>query len=167
MPTYKTKHPIEIKSFRGGSNLPYADFTLPAGLRCKAISEGGTAGKFFLNELPLDLFPANSCIRHDAEYYGITLDAEDIETTPDPLPADWGTNKLLTPDALEAAAATAQVPYATAQLAGRLLTLYLSLNGTYSVFYGPTATGMLVYAGPDALMAIDAFKSFKPETLPS
>lgn len=52
---------------------------LPAGLRCKPITEGTTAGKFFLDELPLELFPANSFIRHDATYYGIVLEPEEVQ----------------------------------------------------------------------------------------
>jgi len=60
--TYKTKHPILVTGFRGGGPSPYDDFTLPAGLRCRPINAGGTAGRYFLDELPQDLFPPDSFI---------------------------------------------------------------------------------------------------------
>ena len=65
--TYGTKHEITLKGFKGGSNQPYPDLVIPTGLRCRPINEGGTAGKFFLEQLPVDLFPPGSFIAHDAK----------------------------------------------------------------------------------------------------
>lgn len=67
--------------------MAYADFTLPAGLRCRPINEGSTAGKYFLHEFPRAIFPPNSFILHDATHYGITIEPEDIEVIPGPKPA--------------------------------------------------------------------------------
>jgi len=52
---------------------------IPAGLRVKKITSGGTAGKFFLDELPASLFPLGSISRHDATYYGVILDPSQVE----------------------------------------------------------------------------------------
>ena len=36
-------------------------------------------GKYFLEEFPVAIFPLNSIIRHDAEFYGIVLEANEVE----------------------------------------------------------------------------------------
>ncbi len=53
--------------------------TLPAGLRVRRITEGGTRGKFWIDEFPKDLFPPNSFELHDAVHYGIVIEPEDVE----------------------------------------------------------------------------------------
>lgn len=150
---YKTNKAILVQGFRGGSNLGYEDFTLPAGLRCKAIHEGSTAGKFFLTELPTDIFPPNSFIRHDADYYGVVIEAADVDDLT-PMEPDWPSGKPMTVEAIEAFRLEQKAPYATARKNEKLLTLYVHFDGTYSVVYdretsfGPTT---------DLLAAIGAF----------
>lgn len=67
------------KQFRGGSVFPTPyTVTLPADLRCVAIDRGATQGSFFLDEFPRSIFPANSCITHDATTYGITISPDEV-----------------------------------------------------------------------------------------
>jgi hypothetical protein len=77
---FVTAREITISGFRGGSAFPkgYEDFKVPAGLRCKPIMEGSTSGKFWLDELPRDIFPPNSFIRHDATHYGVVIEEADV-----------------------------------------------------------------------------------------
>jgi hypothetical protein len=151
---YKTNKAILVQGFRGGSPCPYPDFTLPAGLRCRAISEGGTAGKFFLTELPRDIFPPNSFIRHDADHYGVVLEAADVDDLT-PMKPDWPSNKPMTHEAIETFRAGLSAPYATAQRHEKLLTLYVHYDGTFSVVYDRETT-----FGPttDLEAAVGAFK---------
>jgi hypothetical protein len=55
------------------------EINLPAGLRVKMIIRGSTQGKYFLDEFPCAIFPVNSPIRHDAEYYGVLLGVNQTE----------------------------------------------------------------------------------------
>lgn len=52
--------------------------TLPAGLRVKPIKEGGTKGKYFLDEFPSDIFPPKSIVLHDAVHYGVVLEPSEV-----------------------------------------------------------------------------------------
>lgn len=65
----------ELKGFRfkGGSSHGYT-IDIPAGLLVKPADHG----QYFLDELPLDLFPVNSFERHDATYYGVRLNEEHV-----------------------------------------------------------------------------------------
>ena len=159
MPTYRTKEPIVIRKFRGGSNQDYPEFTLPVGLRCKPT---GAPGKFWVDQFPPDIFPSGSGIRHDATHYGIILDEACVETTPDIVPEekDWHTNKTLTPDAIRAAAVVARVPYATSKISGKLLVLYICISGGYAIEYD----GEAFWSGYDVTSAIHMFRTFKPAT---
>ena len=81
---FRTTQEVKVSGFRAGasgrSNDPgYPDFILPGGLRCKEIDRGGTKGKFFLDELPEPIFPINSLIRHDADCYGVVLEADEVK----------------------------------------------------------------------------------------
>lgn len=151
---YRTNKAILVQGFKGGASLPYPDFTLPAGLRCKAITEGGTAGKFFLDELPRDIFPSGSFIRHDADHYGVVIEAADVDDLT-PMAPDWPSNKPMTREAIETFRAGLAAPYATAQRHEKLLTLYVHYDGTFSVVYDRETT-----YGPttDLDAAIGAFK---------
>lgn len=71
---YCTAHEVRIPAFRG-----YGPLVIPAGLRCRPITTGGTAGKFFLDQLPVGIFPADSFLRHDATYYGVVLEPADVK----------------------------------------------------------------------------------------
>ena len=68
-----TTKAVSVK-FRG-----YGTVDLPAGLRCSKISTGGTAGLYWLDEFPPELFPRNSMILHDAVHYGLTLNLDQVE----------------------------------------------------------------------------------------
>jgi hypothetical protein len=52
---------------------------VPAGTRCRLIDEGRTAGRYWIDDLSW-VPAAQSILRHDAEHYGIDIDAR--ETTP-------------------------------------------------------------------------------------
>lgn len=52
---------------------------LRKGMRCALITEGGTAGQYFVDEFPLDIFPGNSIVRHDAWHYGIVIPSDNVE----------------------------------------------------------------------------------------
>lgn len=151
---YRTNKAILVQGFKGGAPLPYPDFTIPAGLRCKAITEGGTAGKFFLDELPKGIFPPGGFLTHDASYYGIVLEPEDVDDVTPKVP-DWPTNKPMTREAIETFRVQLSAPYATAQKNEKLLTLYVHYDGTFSVVYDRVTT-----FGPttDLDAAIGAFK---------
>lgn len=150
---YRTNKAILIQGFKGGAPLPYPDFQIPAGLRCKAITEGGTAGKFFLDELPKGIFPPGGFLTHDASYYGIVLEPEDVDDVT-PMDPDWPSNKPMTAEAIEAFRLEQQAPYATARKNEKLLTLYVHFDGTYSVVYDRVTT-----YGPtrDVEKAIESF----------
>lgn len=59
-----------------GAFRKYGVITLPEGLRVAPIP--GQVGKYWLDEFPADLFPANSMIRHDAVHYGVWLTEEEV-----------------------------------------------------------------------------------------
>lgn len=59
-------------------NMDYGVLDIPAGLRVKLIAEGGTKGKFFLDQFPASIFPSGSFIRHDAVHYGVVLDPDQV-----------------------------------------------------------------------------------------
>ena len=58
---------------------------IPAGLVCCQINEGTAKGNFFLEEFPINLFPINSIVRHDAIHYGVMLTPDQV-TVREPLP---------------------------------------------------------------------------------
>ena len=70
---YRTTHEIHLLAYRN-----YGPLGIPAGLRCRPITEGGTAGKFFLDEFPSALFAPNSFLLHDAIHYGVVLEPADV-----------------------------------------------------------------------------------------
>lgn len=55
---------------------------LPGGLRCSQIKEGGTAGKYFLDQFPPEIFPRGSILLHDVTHYGIVLEPEQVDLGP-------------------------------------------------------------------------------------
>lgn len=113
--TFRTKEAVVIKGFQGGGAIPYAEFTIPAGLRCKMVTNGGGRRSFYLDQFPVDLFPGNSCLRHDATHYGVTIPDSAVEETT-PAPPDWPSSKVVNPEAVVNALAKAVqetvVPYA-------------------------------------------------------
>ena len=57
------------------------DVDIPKGTRCRLITEGGTLGCFFVDDLawiPQD----QGFLRHDAIYYGIVLQPDEVEQDP-------------------------------------------------------------------------------------
>ena len=50
---------------------------VPAGLRVRFLPDH-SGGRYVLDELPEHLFPIGSCIRHDADHYGLTLTIDDL-----------------------------------------------------------------------------------------
>lgn len=60
----------------------YGELTLPAGLLCSKITEGGTAGCYFLRSLPKEIFPPDSLIWFDAYHYGVVIPPEFVEDSP-------------------------------------------------------------------------------------
>ena len=75
---YQTNKAIIVNWSNSCTQLKY-EFHLPKGLRCQIILEGGTKGKFFLDEFPKDIFPPNSFERDDAIHYGVIINPEDVE----------------------------------------------------------------------------------------
>ena len=69
----------QVKTF-GPGHTPLSRYTLriPAGLRVLPITEGATAGKYWLDEFPEELFPLRSMVRHDAIHYGVTFEAHEV-----------------------------------------------------------------------------------------
>lgn len=126
--SYRTKEPVLISGFTGGGSLPYADFTVPAGLRCRPTLDGRGNKGFFLDELPPELFPSGSCLRHDATYYGVMLPVASVEDITPP-PMDWPCTKDITPEgvvnALAQAVAETVVPYAMKRIKGTYVFLGL------------------------------------------
>lgn len=72
--TYRTSREIRLPAWRGKYTL-----VLPAGLRVKPISQGGYAGKFFLDEFPPAIFAPGSFLLHDAVHYSIVLEPGDVD----------------------------------------------------------------------------------------
>ena len=54
---------------------------LRRGLKCRRAMSSGTRGRYWLNELPVDLFPLGSTLREGAHFCGVLLDSTDIELT--------------------------------------------------------------------------------------
>ena len=52
---------------------------IPAGTRCKPITEGGTAGKFWIDDLRWINRETHGFMVHDAEHYGIVIEAAEVE----------------------------------------------------------------------------------------
>lgn len=101
--TWKLKHNVVIKGYKGGGSLAYPDFELPAGLRLKPITSGLKQKGFYLDELPKNIFPIGSGLRHDATHYGVYIHPDHAEEIPGAMEPDWFTNKPLTPEALKQA----------------------------------------------------------------
>ncbi len=57
------------------------DLALPAGLRVKPVAPYPTQTRpqFWLDEFPADIFPRGSMILHDAEHYGVWLEAGEVQ----------------------------------------------------------------------------------------
>jgi hypothetical protein len=55
---------------------------IPKGTRCRPITEGGTAGRYWVDDLAWIDEKANGMLKHDATYYGIDIPAEMVETLP-------------------------------------------------------------------------------------
>lgn len=77
MVIFKTKE-CEI-TWKGGSGPGVPPYTtkIPQGLKARPCED--SSGQFFLDELPIDLFPPNSFERHDATYYGVRLNQDQVE----------------------------------------------------------------------------------------
>jgi hypothetical protein len=71
------KHDVEKSIGPAGSRKQ--PVTVRAGLRVVPITEGSTKGKFWLDEFPESDFPRRSTLRHDAEHYGVVLEASEVE----------------------------------------------------------------------------------------
>jgi hypothetical protein len=56
----------------------FTNAVIPKGTRCVLITEGGTAGKFFVDEFGW-VPPRNALLLHDATHYGIVIDGEAVE----------------------------------------------------------------------------------------
>lgn len=76
MATHRLRRDLDV-TFRV-SRMEYS-LRLRADMRCRRIDGGSTAGKFWLDEFPADLFPPNSFVRHDAVHYGIVVEPEEVE----------------------------------------------------------------------------------------
>jgi hypothetical protein len=70
------KRDLPDYKFSAAAGTSQHTVSLRAGMRCRQITDGATRGSFWIDEFPADLFPFGSMIRHDAEHYGITVDAE-------------------------------------------------------------------------------------------
>lgn len=151
--TWKLKHPVTIKGFKGGGFLAYPDFELPAGLKLKPITSGLKQKGFYLDELPMNIFPAGSGIRHDATHYGVHIHPDHAEEIPGAMDPDWWTNKTLTPEAIAAARKEVWAPYATARKNEKLLCIEMGLGKSVRVTHG----GNVLYKGTDAAKAIEIF----------
>ena len=152
--TWKLKRNVVIKGYKGGGSLAYPDFELPAGLKLKPITSGLNQKGFYLDELPKNIFPVGSGIRHDATHYGVHISLEDAEEVPGAMDPDWWTSKKLTPEAIAEARKDVWVPYATARKNEKLLTIEMGLGKSVRVVHA--GVGVL-YKGTDAAKAIEIF----------
>lgn len=167
---YRTKQPVVIEGFTGGGSIPYTPFTVPEGLRCKPAQNGMGAKMFFLDELPLALFPAGSCLRHDATYYGVLIPEEAVEDVTPP-PMDWLASQPLTSEcvvsALAAAVQSTLVPYTMKRIKG--VYVYLQLKPGTLGFRVSRRAGEVLEAQEEVLYdgfnADDAVRAFKEATL--
>lgn len=153
--TFKLKHPVTIKGFKGGGSLAYSDFELPAGLRLKPITSGLREKGFYLDELPTSIFPVGTGLRHDATHYGVYIHPDHAEEIPGAMEPDWFTNKPLTPEALKVARKEIWAPYATARKNEELLVLELNAGTLVRVVHGKKT----LYVGKDAEKAIETFNN--------
>lgn len=153
--TFKLKHPVTIKGFKGGGSLAYSDFELPAGLRLKPITSGLREKGFYLDELPTSIFPVGTGLRHDATHYGVYIHPDHAEEIPGAMEPDWFTNKPLTPEALNVARKEIWAPYATARKNEELLVLELNVGTLVRVVHGKKT----LYVGKDAEKAIETFNN--------
>lgn len=71
MSIIKTKHEIKMNFGKGGLSYP---ITIPAGTRCSETGDG----QYFVEDI--SFLDRNSIVYHDANYYGIRLDADQVET---------------------------------------------------------------------------------------
>lgn len=162
---YKTKCPVDIRGYYGGSAFAYPDFQIPAGLLC---TPSGMHGQFFLGQLPKDIFPEGSGLRHDAVHYGIFIDAENVEDVTPP-PIDIPSAKEVSLAALAQGMVKAQketvAPYASKREGFFWVFLNIRMNGNFIVVvrHEDDRTGTVVYEGPCATDAIAAWNGPYPE----
>ena len=72
-----TRKPV-TKTFEASDGKMRHTVTIPAGLRCTRIEQGSTAGKYFLDEFPENIFKRGSFTLCDAEVYGIVLEPDEV-----------------------------------------------------------------------------------------
>lgn len=161
---YETKCPVDVRGYYGGSALGYPDFQLPKGLKC---TPSGMQGQFFLDQFPKEIFPLDSGLRHDAEHYGIFIDAENVvDVTPPPMDIPFG--KEISPSALVLAMIQAQketlVPFASKRHGFYWTFFSLRTNGTYRVErrHDEVLQLTVLYDGADAFDAVTAWNSPNP-----
>ena len=152
--TWKLKHDVTIRNYKGGGSIVYPAIELPAGLRLKPTTSGLGQKGFHLDEFPVNLFPRGSFLLHDASHYGLPISPEDAEEIPGAMDPDWWTNKTLTPEAIEAARKEVWAPYATARKNEKLLCIEMGLGKSLRVVHA--GVGVL-YKGTDAKKAIEVF----------
>lgn len=75
MTTPKTKETISMTFCHGRMAYPV---TIPAGTRCRLITKGGTAGRYWIDDLSW-IPKEESFLRHDATHYGIDIPADMVE----------------------------------------------------------------------------------------
>ena len=68
----------EVRTTFGVGRSHY-EIYLPAGLRVRRIEGEPGVQQYFLDEFPVNLFPIDSFIRHDAIHYGIRLSESETE----------------------------------------------------------------------------------------
>lgn len=157
--TFKTKCDITIKGFYEGSTLSYPDIYLPKGMRC---IPSGVQGKFFLDQLPKEIFPSGSCLRHDAEHYGIFIEAENVEDVTIP-PVGIPSTKEVSVAALTRGMTSARketvTPYASKRQGFFWVFLNMRMDGTYivAVRHEEAMNATVVYEGQSASDAIAAW----------
>jgi len=52
---------------------------IPAGTRCRKITEGSTAGRYWIDDLSWIDGGTDGFLKHDATYYGIDIAPEHVE----------------------------------------------------------------------------------------
>jgi hypothetical protein len=75
----KLKKDTPLADVMKGSS--YAGLVIPAGTRCRMIDVGGTAGKYWIDDLAFfkNTKQPVGLLLHDATHYGIVVDAEEVE----------------------------------------------------------------------------------------
>jgi hypothetical protein len=76
MTRYRTK--AEIRMTVRFSRMEH-DVTIPAHTRCRKITEGSTAGRFWVDDLSWIDAKAEPFLHHDATHRGIDLDPSQVE----------------------------------------------------------------------------------------